>query len=78
MNHVKALIIKFLMIAVVLLVILTLFFDVPFMDTVWISIALTLIAYIMGDLMIFRKAGGLIRRNEMPLPRFPILWWHFW
>ncbi len=57
MNHVKALIMKFVMIAAVLLIILTLFFDVPVMDTIWISLALTLVAYVMGDLMIFRKAG---------------------
>ena len=58
MNHVKALVMKFVMIAAVLLIILTLFYDVPFMDTIWISLVLTLVAYIMGDLMIFRKAGG--------------------
>jgi len=57
MNHVKALAMKFVMIAAVLLVILTLFFDVPFVDTLWISLVLTLVAYVMGDLMIFRKAG---------------------
>lgn len=57
MNHVKALIMKFVMIAAVLLIILTLFFNVPFMDTIWISLVLTLVAYVMGDLMIFRKAG---------------------
>ena len=57
MNHIKALVMKFLMIAVVLLIILTLIFDVPFMDTIWISLVLTLVAYVMGDLMIFRKAG---------------------
>lgn len=64
MNHVKALVIKFLMIAVVLLIILTLFFDVPFMDTIWISLALTIIAYVMGDLMIFRKAGDRSDQNK--------------
>ena len=64
MNHVKALVIKFLMIAVVLLIILTLFFDVPFMDTIWISLALTIIAYLMGDLMIFRKAGDRSDQNK--------------
>ena len=57
LNHIKALVMKFLMIAVVLLIILTLIFDVPFMDTIWISLVLTLVAYVMGDLMIFRKAG---------------------
>ncbi|OHX51522.1 hypothetical protein BB776_03055 [Planococcus salinarum] len=64
MNHAKALVIKFLMIAVVLLIILTLFFDVPFMDTIWISLALTIIAYLMGDLMIFRKAGDRSEQNK--------------
>lgn len=64
MNHVKALVIKFLMIAVVLLIILTLFFDVPFMDTIWISLALTIIAYLLGDLMIFRKAGDRTDQNK--------------
>lgn len=64
MNHVKALIIKFVMIAAVLFVFLTLMFDVPFTDTLWISLALTLIAYAMGDLMIFRKAGNLSEQNK--------------
>lgn len=64
MNHVKALAMKFLMIAAVLLIILTLFFDVPFVDTLWISLVLTLVAYVMGDLMIFRKAGDRSDQNK--------------
>ncbi|MFD1032498.1 YndM family protein [Metaplanococcus flavidus] len=58
MNHLKALIIKFLMIAVVLLIILTLIFDVEFGDTLLISAVLTVAAYALGDLMIFRKVGN--------------------
>ncbi|WP_033542326.1 YndM family protein [Planococcus sp. CAU13] len=57
MNHVKALIIKFLMIAVVLLIILTGIYDVEFGDTLLISLVLTVLAYALGDLMIFRKTG---------------------
>ena len=57
MNHLKALVIKFLMIAVVLLIILTGIFDVEFGDTLLISLVLTLVAYVLGDLMIFRKTG---------------------
>lgn len=57
MNHLKALVIKFLMIAVVLLIILTGIFDVEFGDTLLISLVLTLVAYVLGDLMVFRKAG---------------------
>ncbi|CEG23517.1 hypothetical protein BN1080_02495 [Planococcus massiliensis] len=64
MNHVKALAMKFVMIAAVLLIILTLFFDVPFGDTLWISLVLTLVAYVMGDLMIFRKAGDRSDQNK--------------
>lgn len=57
MNHAKALIVKFLMIAVVLLVILTVIYDVEIEKTLLISLVLTLIAYVLGDLMIFRKTG---------------------
>lgn len=57
MNHVKALVIKFVMVAVVLLVILTLIYDVELSDTLLISVVLTLVAYALGDLMIFRKTG---------------------
>ena len=64
MNHVKALIIKFLMIAVVLLIVLTLFFGISWVDTLWISLVLTLVAYVMGDLMIFRKAGDRSEQNK--------------
>lgn len=64
MNHVKALIIKFVMIAAVLLIVLTGFFDVPFMDSIWISLVLTVVAYAMGDLMIFRKAGDAADRTK--------------
>lgn len=34
------------------------------MDTIWISLALTIIAYLMGDLMIFRKAGDRSDQNK--------------
>lgn len=64
MNHVKALAIKFVMIAAVLFIILTLMFDVPLADTLWISLALTIIAYAMGDLMVFRKAGNRAEQNK--------------
>lgn len=57
MNHVIAFIIKYVMIAAVLLIILTWIFDVPFVDTLLISLALTALSYIMGDLLIFLHAG---------------------
>ncbi|MGO1059434.1 YndM family protein [Planococcus sp. FY231025] len=58
MNHGKALVIKFLMITVVLLIILTGIFDVEFEKTLLISLVLTVLAYALGDLMIFRKTGN--------------------
>ena len=64
MNHVKALIMKFLMIAVVLLIILTGFFDVEFGDALLISAILTVVAYALGDLMIFRNVGDRSKRTE--------------
>ncbi|MDQ0429496.1 Ca2+/Na+ antiporter [Planomicrobium stackebrandtii] len=64
MNHVKALIIKFVMIAVVLLVILTGIYDVEFSDTLLISVVLTLVAYVLGDLLIFRKTGNRSDNNR--------------
>lgn len=64
MNHLKALIIKFLMIAVVLLIILTGIFDVEFGDTLLISVVLTLVAYVLGDLLIFLKTGGRTDQNR--------------
>jgi hypothetical protein len=63
MSYVKALVIKFVAIAVVLLIILTGIFDVEFEKTLLISLVLTMVAYALGDLMIFRKTGKGAHRN---------------
>ena len=57
MNHVKAMIVKFLMIAVVLGLVLSAGFDYPIGDTLLISVILTVVAYVLGDLFIFRQSG---------------------
>ncbi|TWT07085.1 DUF2512 family protein [Planococcus sp. CPCC 101016] len=57
MRHLLALALKFVMVAAVLLIVLTLLFDVPFVDTMLISLALTALSYAMGDIMIFLNAG---------------------
>ena len=49
---------KFVMLAVVLLVVLTLFFDVPYMDSIWTALVLTFFAYVLGDLLLFRMAAN--------------------
>ncbi|MEM1505512.1 YndM family protein [Domibacillus sp. 8LH] len=57
MEHVKAILIKFVMIAVVLGIVLTGIYDGEFGDTLLISLVLTIVAYILGDLLLFRRTG---------------------
>lgn len=57
MKHLIALAIKFGMIAIVLLIILTWAFDVSWTNTLLISLALTALSYVTGDLLIFLNAG---------------------
>jgi len=57
MDHLKAIIIKFVMIAVVLGIIVSGIFGGEFSDTLWMSAVLTVLAYIIGDLGIFRNIG---------------------
>ena len=57
MKHLNALAIKFVIITLVLLVILTWAFDVSFMNTLMISLALTALSYAIGDLLVFLNAG---------------------
>lgn len=57
MRHLLALAIKFVMVTIVLLVVLTIGFNVSFVDTLLISLALTALSYAMGDIMIFLNAG---------------------
>lgn len=58
MEHLKALAVKFVMIAVVLGVILTGIFGVEVADMLTVSLVLTLGAYILGDLMVFKRLKG--------------------
>jgi F0F1-type ATP synthase assembly protein I len=56
-EHVKALVIKFIMITAVLGIVLTGIYDVAFGDTLLISLVLTVLAYVSGDMLILRKSG---------------------
>lgn len=58
MDHLKALLIKFVMIAVVLGIVISGIFAGEFEDTLLISVVLTIVAYTIGDLLIFRKADN--------------------
>lgn len=64
MNHVKALVIKFVMIAAVLGIILAGIFDFAFSDTLVISLVLTLLAYVVGDLGIFQNTGARAEQDK--------------
>lgn len=57
MKHLIALAIKFVIITVVLLIVLTWAFDISFMNTLMISLALTVLSYAVGDMLIFLNAG---------------------
>lgn len=57
MKHLIALAIKFVMVTLVLLVVLTWAFDVSFTHTLLISLALTALSYATGDLLVFLNAG---------------------
>lgn len=68
MQYVKAILIKFVMITAVLGIVLTGFFDIGFTETLIISVVLTIAAYILGDMIIFRMAGdetGHAKRNAI-------------
>ena len=57
MEHLKAVLIKFVMLAAVLWIVLTVAFEVSFLNTLLVSAVLTAAAYVLGDLLIFRKSG---------------------
>ena len=57
MEHLKAVLIKFVMLTAVLWIVLTVAFDVSFLNTLIVSAVLTVAAYVLGDLLIFRKSG---------------------
>lgn len=64
MDHVKALLMKFVMITIVLGIVLSGIYDGEFSDTLLISAVLTILAYIIGDLLLFRKSGNDLEANS--------------
>jgi Kef-type K+ transport system membrane component KefB len=57
MKHLKALIIKFVMSAVVLGIVLTGIYNYGFSDSMLIGLVLTVVAYALGDLLVYRNAA---------------------
>ncbi|RDZ11295.1 hypothetical protein C3744_21890 [Priestia megaterium] len=57
MKHVKALILKFVMSAVVLGIVFTGIYNYDFSDSILIGLVLTVAAYALGDLLVYRNAA---------------------
>lgn len=58
MDHVKAILIKFVMLAAVIGIITVGIFDYGFWDAMLMALILTFIAYLLGDLMLFRGSAN--------------------
>ncbi|MGD6966286.1 YndM family protein [Rossellomorea vietnamensis] len=65
MEHLKALAIKFVMVAVVLGIILTGIYGVPVSDMLIVSVILTLGAYVLGDLLVFKRLNGEQKKRNV-------------
>lgn len=59
MEHIKALVIKFVLFTIVLFVVFGLFYAVDFGDVLGLSLLATAIAYVLGDLIILPRYGNL-------------------
>jgi len=60
MKHIMPLLIKYLMIAVVLVTVLGLMTDVEFGNILLISLVVTVLAYIIGDLLILPRTNNTV------------------
>ena len=60
MKHVYAFIIKYLMVAVVLEVLMYLLTDLSFREILVVSLAVTLVSYLIGDLLILAVSNNFV------------------
>lgn len=60
MKHIPALLIKFIMTAVVLEIVLLLMSGITFGRILWISLVITVILYIIGDMVILPATNNMI------------------
>jgi hypothetical protein len=58
--HVKALILKLIMVSLVFLIVLSGFNGYPAVDVVLLSLAVTAVSYVVGDLLILRNSNNLV------------------
>ncbi|MEB7406789.1 YndM family protein [Enterococcus hirae] len=59
MKHVKALIVKAIMIWAILWIVLTGLYGVSFMDSTIVGVIIVVMIYVLGDLLILRKVGNI-------------------
>ncbi|WP_214848744.1 DUF2512 family protein [Exiguobacterium sp. s138] len=59
-SHGKALMVKLPALLIIFLLILTVGFDIEWYHSVWMALAIGIIAYLLDDYVILRKAGNLI------------------
>lgn len=60
MKHLRNLIIKFLVVLIVLEIVLSLLTNLNFMDIAYVSLAVTLLSYFIGDLLILPKTNNTV------------------
>lgn len=77
-NHGKALSLKLGALLIVFIAVLTLRFEVPWYHAAWISIAVGLIAYGVGDMFVLRKFGNLIATLADFGLVFFLTWFFLW
>jgi len=73
-EHVRALIVKFIMCTVFLWIILGLFYGVGFGDIVAIGVILTIVAYLLGDLFILPTFGNIAATIADFVLAFIVIW----
>jgi Protein of unknown function (DUF2512) len=60
MKHIIALLIKFLMVSIVLVTVLSMLTNLTFSDMLYISGTVTILAYVIGDMLILRMSNNIV------------------
>lgn len=74
MDHIKALGIKFIVISVTVFSLFGIFYDATLSNLFWISLLVTGISYLIGDLFILRKFGNI----TASIADFPLAFLSLW
>ncbi|GAA0725004.1 DUF2512 family protein [Clostridium malenominatum] len=79
MKHVSALIIKFLIVAVVLEVVLGMMTNLSFISILYIAAVVTALAYILGDIILLDISNNLVTTiSDMGLALVTIFMFNYW